>query len=132
MKLEWTPREPPLVPVAVAGRGDVARWLVARLLADDDTALAALQGVAGDGVIVVSGERLPWVDGAEYLGRDPEAPALWLPTTRMPTVPVAWLQGAVLARCAEGASPVAVLADPLLLVPTGSARPLVRSRLVAL
>lgn len=132
MKVGWTLREPPLAAVAVVARGDVARRLVDRLLAEDDAALAGLQGVAGPGIVVVSGPSLPWVDGVSYLGRDPEAPALWLPTTRRPSVPVDWLQGAVLRRCAEGASPVAVLAEPFALVPTGASRPLVRARLVAL
>lgn len=129
MNLVWVPREPPLVAGGVVGRGDVAVRLVERLLAGD---LADLEGVGGDGLVVVLGpqDRLPWVDGASYLGRDPEAPALWLPTRVSPTVPVDWLQGAVLRICPVGA-PIAVLAEPSALVPLGAARPLVRARLEA-
>lgn len=131
MKLAWVPREPPLAPCAAAGRGPVARRLLDRLLAEDDDALLGLEGVAGSGVVVVAGDRLPWVEGLLWLGRDPAAPALLLPTTVGPDVPVDWLQGAVLRRCPAGAAPIAVLVDPPSLVPLGGARPLVRARLLA-
>lgn len=117
----WVPREPPLAPVGVAGRGAVAA-----ALAGACRGRAGLVGVAGDGVVVVLGaaDALPWVDGCVYLGRDPDGPGLLLPTTTRPDAPLALYARAVLARCPDGAAPVAVLRDPPLLVPLGGARPL--------
>jgi hypothetical protein len=39
--------------------------------------------------------RLPWVDGIEYLGRDPAAPELLLPTALEPNVSVSLLPAAL-------------------------------------
>lgn len=129
MTLDWIAREPPLEPCAAVARGPARARLIEALLRRAD--LEGLSGVAGTDVVIVIGaaEELPWVDGVVYLGRDPAAPAVLLPTALAPAVPVDLLQGAVLARCAEGSAPVAVLRDPAALVPTGAARPLARHRL---
>src|SRR2546421_12248969 len=96
IRVTWRSRQSPLTPVAVAAQGEAARLLAGRLLARDDADLARLQGVAGPGLLVISGEEgaLPWVDGAIYLGRDTEASALLLPTTLEPSVPLPLLERA--------------------------------------
>jgi hypothetical protein len=79
---------------------------------------------------VVLGEPadLPWVDGAVYLGRDADAPALLLPTAREPSIPLPLVERALLARArTSGTSPpYAVLVDPPLLASTQAARPILR------
>ena len=102
---------PPLEPVAVAATGAAARSLARRLLAREHTALAHLQGVCGDGVLVLLGEaqHLPWSDGAVYLGRDPEAPLLLLPTVLVPDVPLSWLERKLCAEFPEVEPPLALL-----------------------
>jgi hypothetical protein len=128
--IHWRPRAAPLEPVGIAVRGDAARMLAQRLLARDDEALARLSGVAAPDLLVVLGDaaELPWVDGAVYLGKDADAPALLLPTTRMPSAPLPLVERALLARArpAGTSPPYAVLTDPPLLASAQAARPIVR------
>jgi hypothetical protein len=123
----WVVREPPLAPVAVAATGAAASRLVAALLRR--VSLGGLAGVAGEGVVVVIGEELPWAEGVVYLGRDPDAPGVLLPTRLRPGVPVDLFARAARAKVPEAAWPVAVLASPALLVPVGGARALGRAEL---
>lgn len=126
--ISWTPRDVPLAPTAVAARGADARALVATLLARD---LSELRGVAepsgGRDVVLVLGpeDALPWVRGAIYLGVDPSAPSLLLPTTEAPPWPAAVFERAV-HRKATGRL-VAVLPSPDLFVPFAHARPIERA-----
>lgn len=129
LSVEWVPRDEPLAPAAALGTGPVAEALVRALLQRSDEALARLSGVGSARVVVVMGEDLPWVDGLVYLGSDPEAPALLLPTALRPTVPLPLLQRAVLARLPPGSSPVALSPRTRQLVALGGSRPLRRERL---
>lgn len=117
----------------MAARGEAARALARRLLVRDDEALARLSGVAGPELLVVLGVAadLPWVDGAVYLGRDADAPALLLPTTREPSVPPVLAERALVAwaQALNAAPPLAVLLDPPLLASTQAARPILRATL---
>ncbi|HSK79259.1 MAG TPA: hypothetical protein VLQ45_22595 [Thermoanaerobaculia bacterium] len=131
----WRPRTRPLLPVGAAARGRAARLLAERLLARSDEELARLEGVAGEDLLVVLGPpaELPWADGAVYLGRDPEAPSLLLPTTREPSVPLPLLEQALIARALRVpgvAPPLAVFPDPPLLASTQKARPITRVMLM--
>jgi hypothetical protein len=120
--------------VAVAGVGPVARALCQSLLGRP---LGGLSGVVGEAggrrVVVILGEeaRLPWVDGVVYLGRDPEAPGVLLPTRQRPALPVDLFARGVRLRLPESGWPAAVLADAGLFVPTGAARALGRDQLQA-
>jgi hypothetical protein len=98
--LTWRPRFPPLEPLAVLATGPCIAALLARLLQRDDAALARVSGVAGEDLVVIAGPaaELPWADGVSYLGRDPLAPSLLLPTLREPEVPAGLLQQALLRR----------------------------------
>jgi hypothetical protein len=131
--LRFLPRAEPLAPAAALAEGAVAVRLARRLLALSDEALGRLAGVSGDGILAVTAAEadLPWVDGVCYLGRDPAAPALLLPTARAPALPLPLLERALVAAAPEGAAPLAVLTDPLRLVPLGGERPVDRARLVA-
>ena len=130
-QVAWGPREPPLAATGVAGEGEAARALAKRLLARDPDALVRLRGVTGKGLIVVLGDtgELPWAPGARYLGRDPGAPSLWLPTTLAPSVAAALLERALLVPPRKG--PHAVLLSPPRLVPLAEARPVTSPRLEA-
>ncbi len=126
----WSPRDLPLEPRAVAAAGECASALAAAALRRDDEALARLRGVAGGGIIVILGEAeaLPWADGAEYLGRDAEAPGLLLPTSRIASIPAGLLEQAVSRHC-QAPLPIAMLAASRTFVSVASARPISRSRL---
>lgn len=129
----FVPRAEPLAASAAIAEGEAAARLARRLLALPDASLARLDGVAGEGLLAVLGAEndLPWVDGVRYLGRDPAAPALLLPTARTPVLPLPLVERALAAAAPEGAAPLAVLTDPLRVVPLGRARPVDRARLLA-
>jgi hypothetical protein len=136
--IAWRPRSAPLEPVGMAARGEAARALARRLLARSDEDLARLTGVAGQDLILLLGDSalLPWVEGAAYLGRDPRAPSLLLPTNREPSVPLPLVERALVLRAGHSRAghskiepPLAVLLDPPFLASVLEARPLIRRRL---
>lgn len=129
-KIRWTPRDCPLMPVAVAGQGETSLRLARRLLQLDDESLGQLEGVAGRQVIVVQGrsDLLPWVDGVQYLGVDSVAPSVLFPTNYQPSLPQELLASALRVKL-HAAGLVAVLLDPLLLVPMRNAKPVSRRTL---
>lgn len=119
--VSFVPRETPLAPVAAACVGTAARGLGERLSRMDEEALSRLEGVAGRDVLIVLGdaEHLPWAPEVVYLGWDPHAPRLLLPTALRPDVPADVLQRAILSRAPE--RPVAVLPSPRRIVPVATA-----------
>ncbi len=130
MPITWRPRERPLAPAAVAATGTVARDLARRLLAETDEALARVRAVAGAGLLVVLGDEaaLPWVDGVVYLGADPRARSLLLPTAVEPAEPIELVERA-LALWFPNDMPMALLAGFGTVVPVASARPVTRPAL---
>jgi hypothetical protein len=132
LALTWAPRAVPLEVRAVAATGAAATALGTRLAGLDDAALAGLAAVAGAGVLVALGRDLPWCDGVVYLGSEPAAPSLLLPTALAPSVPAPLLARAVRARLgASELGTVAVLPAPLCLVACDAARAIDRGRLAA-
>ncbi|MCA9520162.1 MAG: hypothetical protein KC609_04295 [Myxococcales bacterium] len=108
--LEWKPRPDPLAPLAALAEGDVTPRLRARLSRFGDEALTHVAGAQGDDWLCVIAERprLPWVEGIQYLGRDPDASALLLPTTHRPNIPVALLQRILIHRFSQSLPPLAL------------------------
>ncbi len=133
MTVEFALRPDPLEPLCVVGVGAVARALASRALRSDDASLQALRGVATEDALLLLGPResLPWVDGVVYLGCDPGAPLLLLPTQRRPTAPVDAFERAILRRLRHAPPPIAVLTHPPRLVSVAEARPVARARLQA-
>lgn len=127
----WTPREPPLTPVAVAAVDAAASALARRLLDRDDASLRALRGVAAIDrpLLVVLGDDLPWVDGALYLGSPDACPRLLTPTVHAPILPEALLERALRRRFPAAEGLLAVL-PPDTVVPLVDAAPLDRARLL--
>lgn len=99
--IQWRLRTEPLQPAALAAVGAAADQLLRQVLARDDSAIRAWKGVSTPDSIVLLGEEptLPWVDGVIYLGRNPVAPQLLLPTTHDPGVPPDLLERALVRRC---------------------------------
>jgi len=122
--LQWRVRHSPLAPCAVAGQGAAARLLVRRVLALDAAQRMLLQGVGGRDVVVIVGDEaaLPWVDGAQYLGRDMRCPGVWLPTALEPTI-IPSLVGRAVDQSAVSL-PAALLRHPPRLVSLAEALPL--------
>jgi hypothetical protein len=121
----WVPREPPLRPVGVAAWGPPAARLADRLRACTDERLQSWTGVQGEGILLVLGEDLPWADGVLWLGRDPAAPGLLLPTAVRPE-PAVELLARALARFGPT---LAVIPELRRVVPLLGARPIARERL---
>ncbi len=117
----WRDRDVPLAPRGALAEGAaVARWARRLLRAPD---VSAWSGVGDRSRILVTGADLPWADGLLWLGVDPDAPGLYLPTTRAPEI-----HPALLARRLE--LPAALLADRVIAL--RHARPLARDLLEAL
>jgi len=137
MRITFSPRADVLDPVAVAGFGRAARALANRLLRLTDERLRELRGAAGDDVLVVLGETgsLPWADGVAYLGRDPDAPRLLVPTTVRPDIGLDVLERVIARRAAvlpsRLPSPWAVLVSPPQLFSVAHAAAIERDRLHA-
>lgn len=102
----WGPRDRPLSPVGAVGFGPVARALAARLLQAEALPWRA---AADRDCLLVVGDEIPWVSGLIWLGRDPRAPELLLPTTAEPPVHPALL--------AARLGPVALTLDPPAAIP---------------
>jgi hypothetical protein len=86
-----SPRWPPLAPEFVIARGAAGRAL-ARSLLETPARLARLRGLVSGDVLAVTGDELPWVDGAQYFGRDGGASWLLVPTQVATSVPTSWLE----------------------------------------
>lgn len=129
----FVPRGVPLEPRAVFGFGAAAHALAERLLRRDDAALATLRGLSwADGLLVLGlAADLPWADGVSYLGQDPQAPRLLLPTQLRPDVPLDAFERALLRQGGPIEPPIAVLSNPSRLVSVVPARTIARARLVA-
>jgi hypothetical protein len=112
-------REPPLPIAGAAGIGAVADALLAAVRAAPDP--SRWVGVAGDGVVVIVGDAIPWVDGAIWLGRDPAAPGLLLPTTSRVVV-----EGVDAAAWMASRLGLAALLPDARVVPLVGARPVER------
>lgn len=125
----WVERSDPLSPCGLAVEGPGLAQLEARLEAYDATHLSRLKGVWGDGFAVILGANvdLPWLDrslGVTWLGVDPRARALRLPTAVRPCVPLDWLERRLLSWASPDCAPLAVLPSRSLVVPLSAAVPL--------
>jgi len=85
--------------------------------------LEGLSGfAAGDALFVMGAtERLPWVDGAMYLGADREVSALWTPTLFRPDQHPALVLRSV-CEALKLAGPIAVIPSESLALPISRAR----------
>lgn len=126
---ELIPRREPLEPRAVLAFGPVAQRLMARVLEYSDVELAQWTGVTNDELVVLLGDGsgeavLPWVDGVIYLGSDPRAPGLFVPTAIETKAPLELVARSLLRRSPP---PLAVSLEPPRIVPLVKARRLSRA-----
>jgi MoxR-vWA-beta-propeller ternary system domain bpX5 len=119
------PRGEALPAVALLAHGTPARRLAEKLLAVAEP--GRWQGVAGRELLVVLGDDLPWCDGVRYLGREPEAPSLLLPTTARFSVAPALVERHLLAKGER--APIVVCDAPAVIVSLAGARPIAHRRL---
>lgn len=132
VKVRFAPREPPLAPAAALWTDGGVDTALRRLEAMVAARRHRLEGVLTARALLVLGKRedLPWAPEVTYLGVDPDAPSLLVPTALAPDVPVALLERAVLRRAGASAEAQrtagvklwAVSITPSLLVPVSVAR----------
>lgn len=129
--IAWTPRAEPLEPLALAAAGADGQLLARRVLALEDDVFERLEGLAvGEWLILLGqSDRLPWIPGVRYFGKDPDAPLLLLPTALQPSVPVALVQRALAAQFAALRPPLVVLVPECRVLSAQPARALDRGRL---
>lgn len=106
VRLDWRPRSEPLAPLAVlALDGSVRAALEQAWLRLPESRLQRVRRVEGphDALLLLgTGADLPWAAGVAWLGSDPVAPALLLPTLSTPGVPLDLLQRACARRVPDG------------------------------
>lgn len=124
MTFDWIDDDAPPVPQGAVAFGNAAQALLARLqrMAEGD-APPTLRATAHHDALILLGaaDALPWLDGVRYIAPRAEAPMLWLPTHRRPTLPLDLLATAMLHRHAR--SPLLLWPAPSQLVPLDRARP---------
>jgi hypothetical protein len=98
--MKWLPREPPLEACAVVAFGEAAKKL---------RVPKSMPCIRTAEMVLLIGDDLPWADGVVYLGRDPAAPKLLLPTTLRPDVPLDLFERALLKKFED--APLAVIGD---------------------
>ncbi len=120
-QIPWRMRHEPLLPQGVMACGTQRLQAAERLLAQDDGRLSRLRGVTGAQHLLILGQEsdLPWIPGATYLGQDPQALHLLLPTHLAPDIPLEWLDRAIIA--AHGERQYAVDPQQGALIPFGDA-----------
>ncbi|MBK8251409.1 MAG: hypothetical protein IPK82_01915 [Polyangiaceae bacterium] len=120
-----------LEPAAAAISGEAAKKLARALLEKTDAQLLKLSGLTAGDTLLITGPTsdLPWVESVLYLGRDPSAPRLLLPTALTPDVPADVFEAAIAKTNLP--FPVAVLPSPKRLISMHLARPIERALLTA-
>ncbi len=133
INIRWTQRDDPLMPVGVAAVGDQAHALARRALRGDCTGLMdRLRAVATVDALLLLGcvSDLPWVEGAVYLGKDPKAGSLLIPTNMVPSVPIDAVARCFVTYFADVQPPIVILPEHRRVFSSAPALPLARSHLV--
>jgi hypothetical protein len=131
--MSWVDRKIVLAPIAAYAHGAAAIELAHKLSKWPADRLAKLSGVSTKNTIVVLAQQedeLPWVDGIQYLGKDPAAPQLLLPTALAPDVHAGLFERAIAGK-ARTVGLIAVVPDPPAIIPMKPALPLTVAKLAA-
>lgn len=123
MKWRWRAQADPPAPQGAIGIGAAAQGLLDAVARLDAGRREALMLTANADAVVVTGagDALPWSDGVAYIAPCQDAPALWLPTTRRPDLPLNLLQRAIARRHRQ--SPLLLWPEPMQIVPLHRALP---------
>lgn len=125
IQIKWQWQDSQKIPniCAAVAWYDVRLILLKYLLHHSDMAKEKqLQILSHNDVIIVIGEShlLPWVDGIRYAGYDDIEPRLWLPSHRIPSVPISLLSEALQLRHMQ--SPLLVWDNPKVILPINQAQ----------
>ncbi len=125
LEIKWQNRFDSLQPLALIAFDDSAIRLKEKLLTFDDEKLLNLQGVFAENLLFITGksENLPWIDGGIYLGKDQNAPTIFLPTNLRPTIPIDLFEKSLLRKFVAQ-KPFAVVKNKI--IPIGKMLPISR------
>jgi len=131
LEIKWQNRLDSLEPRALIVFDEAATRLKERLISFEDERLSVLQGVFAENLLFITGdgENLPWIDGAIYLGKDENAPSIFLPTNLRPDLPIDLFEKSLLLKFSEQ-KPFAVLKNQI--IPVGQMRVISRKILAEL
>lgn len=126
LEIKWKNRFDSLQPLALIAFNESAIHLKEKLLSFDDERLFGLQGVFAENLLFIAGvsENLPWIDGGIYLGKDENAPSIFLPTNLRPAMPIDLFEKSLLHKF-SGQRPFAVIKNQI--IPVGKMRPISRN-----
>ena len=125
LEIKWQNRLDALEPLAVIAFDRAAIRLREKLLSLEDEKLSILQGIFAENLLFVAGANdiLPWVDGVIYLGKNPNALSIYLPTNLRPEMPLDLFEKSLLRNFADQ-KPFAVVGKKI--IPVGKMRPISR------
>ena len=122
-------RDTPLVPTALTVKGDTALRLLEKLSTLDKLNLSKLKGGAFDDLIFITCEayNLPWIDGVNYYGYDPETNNLLLPSHSKPSLNAGLIEESFGLK---GATHYILMKESNTLISTDGALPLKRETII--
>jgi hypothetical protein len=118
--MKLVPRLEALPVAALLAHGPTAVELARRLLRKPAAELGRWSGVGAPGLLVLLGEGLPWIDGVRYLGREPDAPSLLVPTTLAPDVPAPLVERRLVSE--GNRAPIVICDAPAVILSAAAAR----------
>ncbi len=129
LEIKWQNRFDSLEPRALIVFDEAATRLKEKLWSFDDERLSGLQGVFAENLLFIAGtsENLPWINGGIYLGKDENAPSIFLPTNLRPNLPIDLFEKSLLLKFTEQ-KPFAVLKNQI--IPVGQLRVISRKVLI--
>lgn len=103
--IQWRQSPAPLTPEGILVTGEQKQHLFECLAQMTSEQLATLRGSHNEHIALLIGppESLPWLpvsgsSDAVYVGKNPLAPHLWLPTHLTPSVPIDLLDKAIIRQ----------------------------------
>lgn len=122
-EIKWQNRLDSLQPLALIAFDKAAIRLKEKLLSFDDEKLSSFQGVFAQNLLFIIGDSkiLPWINGGIYLGKDQNAPTIFLPTNLRPTIPIDLFEKVLLGKFAKQ-RPFAVVKNQI--IPIGKTLPI--------
>ncbi|MCP3927040.1 MAG: hypothetical protein GY714_31155 [Desulfobacterales bacterium] len=130
IRFKWENRDIPLTPTAITAKGEVSKKFIKKLLTYNNEELSFFKGGAYGDLVFLTFEsdiNIPWVDGVNYYGYDPETNNLLLPSHSKPSVNAGFIEKALEIK---GSTQYIFMKDTKTILSTDQALPLKRDLLI--